>query len=55
MKVVNCSLDLIKYFMLEVESLKSEAEHTIKELADVHSESLVSKREQIHILTKIIQ
>ena len=57
-KVVNCSVDLIKLLKsgcLELDSLKSEAKHAIKELAGVQSELLVSKREQIDILQSGIQ
>ena len=57
-KVVNCSLDLMKLLKsgcLEVYSLKSEAKHAIKDLADVQSELLVSKREQIDIPQSGIQ
>ena len=53
-KVVNRSLDLIKWVKsrcLEVDSLK----HAIKELAEVQSELLVSKREQTDIIQSGIQ
>ena len=57
-KFVNCSVNLIKSLKsgcLEVDSLKSEAKHAIKELAGVQSELLDSKREQIDILQSGIQ
>ena len=41
--------------MDEVDSLKSEAKHAIKELAEVQSELLVGKRDQIDILQSGIQ
>ena len=57
-KVVNCSLDCIKLLKtgcLEVDALKSEAKYAMKELADVQSELLTSKREQIESLQSGIQ
>ena len=57
-KVVNCSLDCIKLLKtgcLEVDALKSEAKYAMKELADVQSELLTSKREQIVSLQSGIQ
>ena len=56
--VVNCLLALIKLLKsgrLDVNSLKLEAKHAIKELAEVQSELLVSKRERIDILQSGIQ
>ena len=47
---MNCSLDSIKLLKsgcLEVDALKSESECAIKELAEVQSKLLHSKRDQI--------
>ena len=52
-QVVNCSLDCIRILKsgcLEVDALKSEARCAIKDLAEVQSELLHSKREQISAL-----
>ena len=52
-KVVNCSLDCIKILKsgcLEVDALKTESKCAIKDLAEVQSELLTSKREQIQAL-----
>ena len=57
-KIVNCSVNLTKLLKsgcLELDSLKSEAKHAMKELAGVQSELLVSKREQIDNLQSGIQ
>ena len=57
-KVVNCSLDCIKLLKagcLEVDGLKTEARCALKELSDVQSELLTSKREQIESLQIGIQ
>ena len=52
-KIVNCSLDCIKLLKsgcLEVDGLKLEAKSAFKELAEVQSELLTNKREQIETL-----
>ena len=56
-KVVNCTLDcisILKSGCLEV-ALKSEARCAIKDLAEVQSELLDSKREQINALQASVQ
>ena len=57
-KVMNCSLDCIKMLKtgcLEVDALTSELKYAMKGLADVQSELLTSKREQIVSLQYSIQ
>ena len=57
-RVVNCSLDCIKLLKsgcLEVDALKSESKSAIKELAEVQSELLQSKREQIEYFQNGVQ
>ena len=57
-KVVNCSLDCIRIMKsgcLEVDALKSEAKCAIKDLAEVQSELLHNKREQINALQASVQ
>ena len=57
-KVVNCSIDCIKILKsgcLEVDALKAESKCAIKDLAEVQSELLISKREQIEALQNGIQ
>ena len=58
LKVVNCSLDCIKVLKsgcLEVDALKSEAKCAIKDLAEVQSELLQTKREQIELFQNGVQ
>ena len=57
-KVVNCSLDCIKILKsgcLEVDALKTESKCAIKDLAELQSELLTSKREQIQALQNGIE
>ena len=57
-KVVNCSLDCIKLLKigcLEVDALKSESKSAVKELAEVQSELLQSKRDQIEYFQNGVQ
>ena len=57
-QIVNCSLDCIKLLKsgcLEVDALKSESKSAVKELAEVQSELLQSKREQIEYFQNGVQ
>ena len=57
-KVVNCSLDCIKLLKsgcLEVDALKSEAKCAMKDLAEVQSELLQCKRDQIEFIQTGVQ
>ena len=57
-QVVNCSIDCIKLMKsgcLEVDALKSESKNAIKELAEVQSELLQSKRDQIEYFQNGVQ
>ena len=57
-QIVNCSLDCIKLLKsgcLEVDALKSESKSAIKELAEVQSELLQSKRDQIEYFQNGVQ
>ena len=57
-QIVNCWLDCIKLLKsgcLEVDALKSESKSAVKELAEVQSELLQSKREQIEYFQNGVQ